>query len=132
MTAMKNAASRLTAGVLALGASLVWGSDCFAAYPDHPVKIIVPFTAGGPSDFVARLLADKLSASLKQQFFVENRTGAGGNIATEAAVRAPADGYTLLMVNASHAINATLYDKLNFNVIRDVAPVPLSESVHTA
>jgi tripartite-type tricarboxylate transporter receptor subunit TctC len=92
-------------------------------YPTRPVHIIVGFAAGGPNDISARLIAQWLSQRLGQQFIVENRTGAGGNIATEAVVRAPADGYTLLLVPAPAAINATLYHNLTFNFIRDIAPI---------
>ena len=93
------------------------------AYPSRPVRIIVGFPAGGGADIVARLIGLWLSERLGQQFIIENRPGAASNIATEAVVRAPADGYTLLMVGSYNAINATLYDKLNFNFIRDIAPV---------
>jgi tripartite-type tricarboxylate transporter receptor subunit TctC len=93
------------------------------AYPTRPVRIIVGFPAGGGADIVARLIGQWLSERLGQQFIIENRPGAGSNIATEAVVRAAADGYTLLLVHASNAFNATLYDKLNFNFIRDIAPV---------
>jgi tripartite-type tricarboxylate transporter receptor subunit TctC len=92
-------------------------------YPTRPVRIIVGFAAGGVSDILTRLMGQWLSDRLGQQFVIENRPGAGGNIATEAVVRAPADGYTLLLVGPPAAINATLYDKLNFNFIRDIAPV---------
>ena len=92
-------------------------------YPTRPVHIIVGFAAGGPNDISARLIAQWLSQRLGQQFIVENRTGAGGNIAVEAVVRAPADGYTLLLVPAPAAINATLYHNLTFNFIRDIAPI---------
>ena len=92
-------------------------------YPSRPVRVIVGFTPGSAPDIVARLVSQWLSERLGQQFLVENRPGAGGNIGTEVVVRAPADGYTLLLVASSHAINATLYDKLNFNFIRDIAPV---------
>jgi tripartite-type tricarboxylate transporter receptor subunit TctC len=92
-------------------------------YPTRPVHIIVGFAAGGPNDISARLIAQWLSERLGQQFVVENRPSAGGNVATEFVVRAPADGYTLLLVPAPAAINATLYDNLNFNFIRDIAPV---------
>ena len=85
--------------------------------------LIVGFAPGGAADIIARLIGQWLSERLGQPFVIENRPGAGTNIATEAVVRAPADGYTLLMVGVSNAINATLYDKLNFNFIRDIAPV---------
>ncbi len=92
-------------------------------YPTRPVHIIVGFPPGGATDIVARLMGQWLSERLGQQFIIENRPGAGSNIATEAVVRAPPDGYTLLLVTAANAINATLYDNLNFNFIRDIAPV---------
>ena len=93
------------------------------AYPTRPVRIIVPFAPAGSADIVARLIGQWLSERLGQPFVIENRPGAGTNIGTEAVVRAPADGYTLLLVGSSSAINATLYDKLTFNFIRDIAPV---------
>jgi tripartite-type tricarboxylate transporter receptor subunit TctC len=92
-------------------------------YPSRPVRIIVGFAPAGSTDIMARLIGQWLSERLGQSFVVENRPGAGTNIATEAVVRAPADGYTLLMVGSANAVNATLYDKLNFNFIRDIAPV---------
>src|SRR6266496_2308830 len=92
-------------------------------YPTRPVRLIVGFTPGGPTDIAARLIGQWLSERFGQPFVIENRPGAGSNIATETVVRAPADGYTLLLVGAFNAVNATLYDKLNFNFIRDVAPV---------
>jgi tripartite-type tricarboxylate transporter receptor subunit TctC len=93
------------------------------AYPMRPVRIVVGFAAGGAVDIVARLLGQALSERLGQAFVIENRPGATTNLATEAVVRAPADGYTLLMANTAAAINATLYQKLGFNFIRDLAPV---------
>ena len=93
------------------------------AYPTRPVRMIVSFAPGGTTDIVARLVGRWLSEHLGQQFVIENRPGANGNIGTEAVVRAPPDGYTLLMADASLAINAILYDKLNFNLVRDTAPV---------
>jgi tripartite-type tricarboxylate transporter receptor subunit TctC len=93
------------------------------SYPTRPVRLIVGFAPGGTTDITARLIGQWLSERLSQQFLIENRTGAGTNIATEAVVRAPADGNTLLLVTASNAINATLYDKLGFNFMRDIAPV---------
>jgi len=92
-------------------------------YPSRPVHVIVGFAAGGPNDILARLIGQWLSERLGQPFVVENRPGAGSNIATEAVVRAPADGYTLLLVGSPNAINTTLYEKLEFNFIRDIAPV---------
>jgi len=92
-------------------------------YPSRPVRIIVGFSPGGATDILARLMGQWLSEKLGQPFIIENRPGGGTNMATEAAVRAPADGYTLLMVGTTQAINATLYDKLNFDLIRDIAPV---------
>jgi tripartite-type tricarboxylate transporter receptor subunit TctC len=93
------------------------------AYPTRPVRIIVGFAAGGGVDITARLIGQWLSERLSQQFIIENRPGAGTNIATETVARARADGYTLLLVNPANAVNATLYDKLNFNFMNDFAPV---------
>jgi tripartite-type tricarboxylate transporter receptor subunit TctC len=92
-------------------------------YPSRPVRIIVGFPAGGSTDTLARLMGQWLSEQLGQQFIIENRPGAASNIATEAVVRAPTDGYTLLVVTPPNAINATLYERLNYNFIRDIAPV---------
>ena len=93
------------------------------AYPTRPVRVIVPFAPAGDTDLVARLMGQWLSERLGQPFIIENRPGAGTNIGTEAVVRAPADGYTLLLASPPSAINATLYDKLNFVFLRDIAPV---------
>jgi tripartite-type tricarboxylate transporter receptor subunit TctC len=93
------------------------------AYPSRPVHIIVPYAAAGPNDIVARVVCQWMSEHLGQPFVIENRPGAGTNIGTEMVVHAPPDGYTVLVVSSSHAINATLYDKLNFSFIRDIAPV---------
>jgi tripartite-type tricarboxylate transporter receptor subunit TctC len=111
---------------LATGAAALSGIARIAraqAYPSRPVRIIVGFTAGGNFDLTARLISQWLSHRLGQQFIVENRPGASTNIATEAVVRAPADGYTLLLGGAVNAINATFYERLNFDFIRDIAPV---------
>jgi tripartite-type tricarboxylate transporter receptor subunit TctC len=93
------------------------------AYPERPVHIWVGYAPGGGNDIAARLIGQWLSERLGQRFIIENRPGAGTNIATEAAVRSPADGYTLLLVSLANATNATLYDKLNYDFIRDIAPV---------
>src|SRR5438034_3446181 len=93
------------------------------AYPTRPVHLISGFSAGGSSDTLARLIGQWLSETLNQPFVIENRAGAGGIIATEAVVRASPDGYTLLQVGPTSVINTTLYDKLNYNFIRDIAPV---------
>src|SRR5438552_867304 len=111
----------LAAGVAALPA--VSRGARAQAYPTRPARIVVGFAAGGSTDIVARLIGQWLSERLRQQFVIENRPGAGTNIATEAVVHAPGDGYTLLMVSPSHAINATLYDKLGYNFVRDISPV---------
>jgi len=92
-------------------------------YPTRPVRIIVPFAPGGLNDIAARLIGQWLSQRLGQQFIIENRTGGGGNIGIEVVVRAPADGYTLLAVGSTAAINATLYERLNYNFIRDIVPI---------
>jgi tripartite-type tricarboxylate transporter receptor subunit TctC len=92
-------------------------------YPSRPVRLVVGFASGSSPDILARLIGRWLSERLGQPFIVDNRPGAGGNIGAEAVVRAAADGYTLLMVSAANAVNATLYDKLNFNFIGDIAPV---------
>jgi tripartite-type tricarboxylate transporter receptor subunit TctC len=100
------------------------------SYPVRQVRVIVGFPPGGQIDVVARLIGQSLAARLGQPFVIENRPGAGSNIATEAVVRAPADGYTLLMVGVPNAINATLYDKLNFVFLRDIIPVVGIERSH--
>ena len=93
------------------------------AYPTQPVRLIVGFPAGGVADLYARLIGQWLSEHLGQPFIVENRAGAGSNLGTEAVVRASPDGYTLLQVTSANAWNATLYNNLNFNFIRDIAPI---------
>lgn len=99
--------------------NVAWAFD----YPTRPVKIVVGFAAGGATDIIARLMSEELSKRLGQTFIVENKPGAGTNIAVEAVLAAPPDGYTLLFVGPSNAINASLYDKLDFNFIRDIAPI---------
>jgi tripartite-type tricarboxylate transporter receptor subunit TctC len=112
---------RLIAGAIALPAAP--GRVAAQAYPTRPVRLIVGFAAGGSTDISARLMAQWLTERLGQPFVVENRPGAGSNIGTEAVVNAPADGYTLLVGATANAINATLYDKLNFVFLRDTVPV---------
>jgi tripartite-type tricarboxylate transporter receptor subunit TctC len=112
---------RLAAGAAALPAvsHFAWAQT----YPTRPVRLVVGFPPGGGTDITARLIGQWLSERLGQQLVIENRPGAGSNIATEGVVRAAADGYTLLLVSAAHAINATLYERLNYNFLRDIAPV---------
>src|SRR4051812_47638193 len=118
-------ARRLLLQLAAAGAVLLAPLATAAAqnYPSRPVRLLVGFPAGGPADIGARLVGQWLSERLGQQVIVENRAGAATNLATEALVRAAPDGYTLLFAMVSNAINATLYEKLNFDFIRDTAPV---------
>jgi tripartite-type tricarboxylate transporter receptor subunit TctC len=112
--------------LLAAGAAALPAASPIAraqTYPARPVRLIVATAAGGGNDIVARLTGQVLSERFGQPFVIENRPGAGGNIGTEAVVRAPADGYTLLLVSSGNATNAALYDKLTFNFMRDIAPV---------
>jgi tripartite-type tricarboxylate transporter receptor subunit TctC len=111
----------LAAGATALPtiSRVAWAQS----YPARPVRLIVPLAPGGATDIVARLIGQWLSERLHQPFVIDNRPGGGTNIGTEAVVRAPSDGYTLLLASTPNTINATLYDKLNYNFIRDMAPV---------
>ncbi len=106
-------------GLVALAAGAAQAQN----YPTKPVKWIVPYTPAGTTDILARVVGQALSEELGQQFVIENRPGAGNNLGTEAAINSPPDGYTILLMNPAHGINATLYKKLNFNVINDIAPV---------
>src|SRR5213082_1631428 len=111
---------------LAAGAAALPAVTRFAwaqAYPTRPVRIVVGFAAGGTTDIGARLIGQWLSERLGQTFVIENRPGAGTHLATEAVVRAPADGHTLLMVTLTNAINVAFYDKLNYDFIRDITPI---------
>jgi tripartite-type tricarboxylate transporter receptor subunit TctC len=111
---------------LAAGAAVLPAVSTIAAaqaYPSRPIRLIIGYTPGGSADLTARLMGQWLSERLGQPFVIENRPGGGTNIATEAVVRAPPDGYTLLLAAPANAVNATLYDKLNFNFLRDVEPV---------
>src|SRR5258705_2099822 len=120
----------LAAGVAALPLSphIVWAQ----AYPSRPVRLVVGFPPGGAADIVARLVGQWLSERLGQSFVIDNRSGATGNIATEAVVRAPRDGYTLLLATTPNTINATLYSKLNFDFMRDIAPIASISRVPSA
>src|SRR5262245_36918324 len=117
--------SRLVRLILIVGALWLAGFAAAQAadYPTRPVRWIVPYPAGGSTDILARIIGQYLSEHLGQQFVIENRPGGGNNIGTEAVANAQPDGYTLLLVNPAHGINATLYPKLSFNFIRDIAPV---------
>ena len=106
------------AAVLAVS-SRTWAQT----YPSHSVRLIVPFPPGGPNDVFARLIGQWLHERLGQPIMIDNRPGAGGNIGTEVVVKAAPDGYTLLLINSNHTVNATLYDKLNYNFIRDIVPI---------
>jgi tripartite-type tricarboxylate transporter receptor subunit TctC len=97
-----------------------------AGYPDHPVKVIAPFAAGGPSDIIARILADKLSTSLKQQFYVEDHAGAGGNIGMTQVARSAPDGYTILVASSSFQVNPSLYANPPYDPFKDFAPVTMA------
>jgi tripartite-type tricarboxylate transporter receptor subunit TctC len=121
MTLHRRKFLHLAAGAAALPAlsRFAWAQN----YPNKPVRLVVPFAPGGSNDVIARLIGQWLSERLGQPFIIESRPGAGTNIGTEAVVRAPADGHTLMIVAPPSAINATLYEKLNFNFIRDIAPV---------
>jgi tripartite-type tricarboxylate transporter receptor subunit TctC len=119
--------ANVIAPVLALGAGILFfASAAFAqvpGYPDRPVKIIVPFAAAGPTDVVARLIANKLSEKLGQQFYIENVAGAGGNLGMGAAAKAPPDGHTILFVSSSYTVNTSLYVKAPYDPDKDFAPV---------
>jgi tripartite-type tricarboxylate transporter receptor subunit TctC len=121
----KMASRRAVIGLIAMGFSTLIsiGSAAALDYPTRPVRWIVGYPAGGATDILARVIGQRLSERLGQQFVVENKPGAGNNIGTEAVVNAEPDGYTILLVNPANYINATLYTKLNFNFLRDIAPV---------
>jgi tripartite-type tricarboxylate transporter receptor subunit TctC len=121
MTLSRRSGLRLVLGAAALPA--ISRNARAQAYPSRPVRIVVGFSAGGPNDINARLISQWLSERLGQQFIVDNRPGASGNIAMESVVKSPPDGYTLVMVATSSAVNATLYDKLPFVFLRDIAPI---------
>jgi len=114
---------KLASGLVLLCSAIAGPALAQADYPNKPIRWIVPYTPGGTTDILARLMGQYLSTKLGQQVIIENRPGAGNNIGTEMAIRAPADGYTMLLVNPANAINATLYPKLSFNLLEDMAPV---------
>jgi len=116
--------SRFLAVVTALAGSI--GPACAAGYPDHPVKVVVPFAAGGPTDVMARLLAQKLSDKLGKQFYVEDVAGAGGNIGTVNVARAAPDGYTILLASSSYVVNPSLYKNCPYDPYKDFEPVILA------
>lgn len=116
--------NRLIASILTLLSVAFASSPARAqAWPDRPVRIVVTFLAGGANDIIARLMSEELSRRFGQQFFVDNKVGGGGNIGAEAVIRSTPDGYTFLQATAANATNASLYPNLNFNFLRDVAPV---------
>jgi tripartite-type tricarboxylate transporter receptor subunit TctC len=112
-----------------LVACFVYGATASAAYPDKPVTIVVPYPAGGATDVIARMLAEKLTSVWKQQVVVTNKPGAGTTVAAEALARAPGDGYTLYMTTAAHTISASLYRKLNYDPIKDFGPITLVSTI---
>jgi tripartite-type tricarboxylate transporter receptor subunit TctC len=114
---------KLITGVVLLGAAMAGPAFAQSDYPNKPIRWIVPYTPAGTTDVLARLMGAYLSQKLGQQVIIENRPGAGNNIGTEMAIKAPPDGYTILLVNPANAINATLYSKLPFNFLDDMAPI---------
>ena len=116
---MSRIARFAVAALFAAASATAFASD----YPNRPVKWIVPYTPGGTTDVLARLMAGWLTEKMGQTFIIENKPGGGNNIGTEVAIKSPPDGYTMLLVNPAHGINATLYQNLPFNVLNDVAPV---------
>ena len=126
--------SRRTAiclAVIGLSAAPSMGGALASDYPTRPVKWVVGYPPGGATDIIARLIGQRLSERLGQQFVIENKPGAGNNIATESVINAEPDGYTVLLVNPANYINATLYANLKFNVVRDIAPVAAFNRVRT-
>lgn len=113
----------LVAGLAGFAALALSAPACAQAFPTKPIKIVVPYTPGGPTDIPARLVGQKLSESLGQPVIIENKPGAGGNIGADAVAKAPADGYTLLVVTTGHTINPALYPKMNYDLKKDLVPV---------
>jgi tripartite-type tricarboxylate transporter receptor subunit TctC len=114
---------KIASGLVLLCSAIAGPALAQADYPNKPIRWIVPYPPGGTTDLLARLMGQYLSTKLGQQVVIENRAGGGNNIGTEMAIRAPADGYTMLLVNPANAINATLYPKLSFNLLDDLVPV---------
>jgi len=121
---MKTVKTVLRLGI-ALAMLLGAGAAFAQSYPERPVKIVVPFAAAGPTDVIARLMSDKLSASLGKQFYVENRPGAGGNTGTGAVAQSPADGYTLLVTSTGFVVNPSLFAKVPYDPVKDFAPISI-------
>jgi tripartite-type tricarboxylate transporter receptor subunit TctC len=123
---------KIVAWALALSCGLATANTAVAqgsgpgGYPNRPVKIIVPFAPAGPTDIAARLIAGKMSENLKQQFYVENQAGAGGNLGMGNAAKAPADGYTILFVSSSYVVNPSLYDKVPYDAYKDFIPLTVA------
>ena len=117
---------RILAAATALCATIGLTPASAAGYPDHPVKVVVPFAAGGPTDVMARLIAQKMSEDLKQQFYVENRPGAGGNIGMAEVARATPDGYTILVASSRFVVNPSLYVHAPYDPFKDFAPITLA------
>src|SRR6187549_4191165 len=122
---MRSTIKLITAG-MTLSALALGILPAAAGYPDHPVKIVVPFAPAGPTDVMARLIAQKLSESLKQQFYIENHPGAGGNIGMTQVAKSPPDGYTILVASSSYVVNPSLYAKNPYDPYKDFAPVTLA------
>jgi tripartite-type tricarboxylate transporter receptor subunit TctC len=122
---MRSTIKLITAG-MTLSALALGILPAAAGYPDHPVKIVVPFAPAGPTDVMARLIAQKLSESLKQQFYIENHPGAGGNIGMTQVAKSPPDGYTILVASSSYVVNPSLYAKNPYDPFKDFAPVTLA------
>src|SRR5947199_1436719 len=120
MTLRRTAITLIALGVSVIGSI---GSASALDYPTRPVRWVVGYPPGGATDIIARLVGQRLSEKLGQQFVIENKAGAGNNIGTETVVRAEPDGYTVLLVNPANYINTSLYANLNFNFVKDIAPV---------
>src|SRR5215475_12687627 len=123
---------RMAALCALLGAALLGGTASAQHYPSKPVRIIVPFPAGGPTDVVARLIGQKLSEKLGQQFVIENQSGAAGNLGMGAAAKAAPDGYTILFVSSSYVVNPSLYSRVPYDPIRDFSPITVAGAVPNA